>query len=293
MNFATLKGLTIPEGVVTQITDASGRVLWSAKPAFDLYEDRAVLSVAKITADTYAGETTYTGENFLAINVYPQRGGTVNVTFGGLTKTLVDDGTKESPNAKTIYFGTLYGVSDNVATPASGVLTIEGNFVAYAVGTYTYYNNSKSTTGYCGCITGISEFGEYVTTIPSYAFRDCTNLALTTLPSGITSIGSYAFHGCTNLALTTLPSGITSIATNTFYGCTGITSIIIPANVVTIGTWAFAKCTNMATATFEITVGWWLGAYDATEGTAIDVSDPAKNASNLKGTTMTDTWHRS
>ena len=30
MNFATLKGLTIPEGAVTQITDASGRVLWSA-----------------------------------------------------------------------------------------------------------------------------------------------------------------------------------------------------------------------------------------------------------------------
>ena len=31
MNFATLKGLTIPEGVVTQIADASGRVLWSGK----------------------------------------------------------------------------------------------------------------------------------------------------------------------------------------------------------------------------------------------------------------------
>lgn len=30
MNFATLQGLTIPEGVVTQITDASGTVLWSA-----------------------------------------------------------------------------------------------------------------------------------------------------------------------------------------------------------------------------------------------------------------------
>lgn len=30
MNFATLKGLTIPEGVVTQIADASGRVIWSA-----------------------------------------------------------------------------------------------------------------------------------------------------------------------------------------------------------------------------------------------------------------------
>ena len=33
MNFATLKGLTIPEGKVTQITDASGRALWSAAPS--------------------------------------------------------------------------------------------------------------------------------------------------------------------------------------------------------------------------------------------------------------------
>lgn len=30
MNFATLKGLTIPEGKVTKITDASGRVLWQS-----------------------------------------------------------------------------------------------------------------------------------------------------------------------------------------------------------------------------------------------------------------------
>lgn len=33
INFATLQGLTIPEGVVTQIADAAGRVLWiAAKP---------------------------------------------------------------------------------------------------------------------------------------------------------------------------------------------------------------------------------------------------------------------
>lgn len=30
IDFSTLQGLTIPEGVVTQIADASGRVLWSA-----------------------------------------------------------------------------------------------------------------------------------------------------------------------------------------------------------------------------------------------------------------------
>lgn len=31
IDFSTLQGLTIPEGNVTQIDDASGRVLWSAK----------------------------------------------------------------------------------------------------------------------------------------------------------------------------------------------------------------------------------------------------------------------
>jgi hypothetical protein len=31
IDFSTLQGLTIPEGVVSQITDASGVVLWSAK----------------------------------------------------------------------------------------------------------------------------------------------------------------------------------------------------------------------------------------------------------------------
>ena len=29
INFSTLQDLTIPEGVVTQIADASGRVLWA------------------------------------------------------------------------------------------------------------------------------------------------------------------------------------------------------------------------------------------------------------------------
>ena len=35
IDFSTLQGLTIPEGVVTQIADASGRVIWSAVPPFD------------------------------------------------------------------------------------------------------------------------------------------------------------------------------------------------------------------------------------------------------------------
>ena len=47
MDFSTLKGLTIPEGVVTQIADASGRVLWSAaatKAKVTLYFSTSVVS---------------------------------------------------------------------------------------------------------------------------------------------------------------------------------------------------------------------------------------------------------
>ena len=37
MNFATLKGLTIPEGVVTQIADTQGNVLWEKNTVKTLY----------------------------------------------------------------------------------------------------------------------------------------------------------------------------------------------------------------------------------------------------------------
>lgn len=245
INFSTLQGLTIPEGVVTQIADASGRVLWALKSG-----TKAVLQVAKQTKDTYAGETTYTGESFVAIDVYPKTNGTVKVTYGGLTKTITDTSGVENPNTQTVYFGTLYGVSDSVATPDSGELTIEGQFQAFGCGSY-YYMTSKlgQQMGICSCITEVSEWGD-VTTIPGSAFLNCTGLALTSLPSGITSIGTSAFMGCTSLALTSLPSGITFISYAAFSGCTSLTNITIPAGVTNIDMAAFFLSAGQRTIYF-------------------------------------------
>ena len=53
IDFSTLQGLTIPEGVVTEIKDAGGRVIWAVSGG------KVILQVKKITSDTYAGETTY------------------------------------------------------------------------------------------------------------------------------------------------------------------------------------------------------------------------------------------
>ena len=64
--------------------------------------------------------------------------------------------------------------------------------------------------------------------IRSYMFSDCSNLALTSLPSGITSIGINAFEKCTGLTSITFTGKPTSIANNAFNGCTNLTTINVP-----------------------------------------------------------------
>ena len=95
-----------------------------------------VLEVEKITSNTYANETTYEHEEFILLDIYPKPGGTVNVTYGGLTKTITDTSGAEEPNAQQVFFGTLNGISDSVATPSNGELIIEGACYAFSCGTY-------------------------------------------------------------------------------------------------------------------------------------------------------------
>lgn len=241
MNFATLQGLTIPEGVVTEIKDASGRVLWSLEKPIP-----AVLQVAKITSDTYAGSTTYTGESFILLDIYPKTSSsTVTITYGGLTKTLTFSGT----NAQQVFFGTFNGVSDSVTTPNNGTLTIDGGYSAFGVGSYS---SDSKTTKYCSCITNVNEWGQ-IKKIPNRAFSNCTSLTITQLPKGITSIGSYAFYYCEKINITEIPNGVTSIDTYAFYmdyksedmydneryPKSNMSKILLPATLKSIGAGAF------------------------------------------------------
>ncbi len=240
INFATLQGLTIPEGVVTQITDASGRVLWK------LANDKPIiLEVEKITSSTYAAETEYTDEQFILLDIYPKTNGTVSVTYGGLTKTITDTSGVENPNAQQVFFGTFNGVSDSVETPASGTLTIEGDHNGFATGQYIQKGKAMNSTLYCGCITAVSDWGG-INTIYNGAFRSCTKLAPVSLPDRITSIGNNAFSGCTSLALTSLPSGLTSIGDYAFYSCTSLAFTSLPSGLTSIGSSAFGICTKLA-----------------------------------------------
>ena len=207
MNFATLQGLTIPQGVVTQIADASGRVLWklaNKKPV--------VLEVAKSATTSYAGETEYADESVILLDIYPAKYGTVKVTYGGLTKIVTDTSGADEPNAQQVFFGTFQGVSDSVTTPESGTVTIEGNYRGYGRGAYT---NAKSFTSYCACITGIQEIGE-PSVIGPYTFRNLAGLTLTSLPDCLTYIGDYAFYKCYYIDVKTMPINLITIGNNAF-----------------------------------------------------------------------------
>lgn len=234
IDFSTLQGLTIPDGNVTQITDVSGRVIWAVSGG------KAILEVEKITSDTYAGETTYTGEQFILLDIYPKTNGTVNVTYGGLTKTITDTSGAAEPNAQQVFFGTFNGVADSVATPASGELVIEGAFYTFGCSKYKSQNKNYNNAT-CSCITTVNEWGK-ITSIPPSAFDRCAKLSLTSLPETVTQIGDHAFNGCTSLALTKLPSGITSIGAYAFYGCTSLALTSLPSGITSIEGYTFWNC---------------------------------------------------
>lgn len=239
IDFATLKGLTIPEGVVVKI-ESGGVVLWELQTG-----GTVVLEVAKITSNTYAGSTTYENEEFIALDIYPKSGGTVSLTYGGLTKTITDDGTSEEPNAQQVFFGTFNGVTDDVETPDSGKLTIRGDCYAFGCSTFSYSSKSNKI---CLCITNVSEFGE-IEMIPDNAFGSSTytpafNATDIEIPEGVVSIGNSAFANCTKLASVILPNSLTSIATYAFFKCP-LTTITIPKNVTSVHYYAFNRCKEL------------------------------------------------
>ena len=223
IDFSTLQGLTIPEGVVTQIADASGMVLWAVSGG------KVILEVEKVTTNTYANSTTYSNESFVGISVRPKPNGIVKFTYGGLTKTITDT----DANAN-VFFGTFNGVSDEVETPASGELTIEGDY--YAFGSFVF-NTDKSTIAYAFCVTAVRSFGN-ITDIPANAFGNAS---------------SYDFNPSVRLQQDiVIPSGVTSIGLNAFGG-TAITSIILPATLVELGGNVFVNCSALKSITFLAT----------------------------------------
>ena len=81
---------------------------------------------------------------------------------------------------------------------------------------------------------GVSAFGRTkltsitwpnsITTIDSYAFRECFKLTSITLPNSITTIGDWAFARCHSLTSIFLPDGC-SIGEDAFEDCPAVITV--------------------------------------------------------------------
>ena len=86
---------------------------------------------------------------------------------------------------------------------------------------------------------GSIRFDNYVTSIPSQAFKDCTTLESIYLPEGVTYIAPDAFVGCTNLKYIISPNS-TNYSMFIYNGelmaiAPGLTDVTIPKEVKSIG----------------------------------------------------------
>lgn len=238
IDFSTLQSLIIPEGVVTQIENENGMVLWTGGKSI-------VLGVEKIISNTYAGETDYVNEEFILLDIYPKTNGTVKITYGDLTKTITDTSGSEEPNAQQVFFGTFNGNIDEVTTPFSGKLTIKGDYYAFGLG---QFSQNKYVYYHCDCITKIHKWGT-VELIPASAFGGILNTMIglnfpkdIVIPSTIKSIGDYAFA---NSGLTTINSqGDFDIGLYAFSNRYNLTTVNFP-NITSIGDNAFHNCRKL------------------------------------------------
>ena len=149
------------------------------------------LEVEKVTSNTYANSTTYKNENFILFDVYPKTNGTVSITYGDVTKTITDTSGDVEPAAQQVFFGTFNGVSDTVSTPASGTLTIEGDYRGVGVGSYKAALFGVTKT--CSCVTAINDLGDSTIIV---SFSGCDALTSVTIPDSVISIKSGAFKNC-------------------------------------------------------------------------------------------------
>ena len=116
------------------------------------------------------------------------------------------------------------GICYNITSETNKTVKVTYNDYASEYRNDQFYHYHNNYTRYEGSIT-IPERVTYngttysVTSIGSYAFRNCSGLTSVTIGNSVTSIGNYAFLQCSGLTSVTIPNSVTSIGEDAFYGC--------------------------------------------------------------------------
>ena len=110
-----------------------------------------------------------------------------------------------------------------------GEVTIPSKLAGYPVtniGDSAFYNYRGGTNV---CPTKIIiPYG--ITTISTYAFRQCDSLNSISIPNSVKIIGDFAFEGCESLTSFTIPKSVTSIGDSSFNTGIGLVKINVDSN---------------------------------------------------------------
>ena len=151
--------------------------------------------------------------------------------------TVLDENAKICSTADGNWYGTLAGnvVSGDLILPSNpkdgGV-----EYTLTTIGSYAFKQ--------CRELTSIV-IPNSVTAIGDFAFSGCSSLASIEIPNSVNSLGFFVFEGCCSLTSIEIPDSVTLIENGTFSNCNGLTSIDIPNSVTAIGTLAFYNCSGL------------------------------------------------
>ncbi len=133
--------------------------------------------------------------------------------------------------------------------PTEGVMydpiTQDGfTFVSKGDGTCSV-NAADSTLKGKVTVPEVSPYGDRVTAIAAYGFKDCTAITTLILPDSVTSIETGAFRGCNGLLNIQMPKTLTYMGSYVFQECTRLESVIMSAGLTTLPRQTFETCTEL------------------------------------------------
>ena len=139
--------------------------------------------------------------------------------------------------------------------------------VTYNQKSYTVTDVASSTFQSSPALISV-DIPNSVTTLPAWAFFQCTAISEVLLGDGIVTVPQNCFRGCTALRSIIIPGSVETIDESAFQGCSSIAEITIPSNVTRIEDSAFVGCKALSHITFsdspnllKIGYGYYEGTY--------------------------------
>ena len=158
----------------------------------------------------------------------------------------------------------------------------------------------ESTFWYSGVIISL-DLPDSLTSLGKYAFARCANLKNIDFPAELESIPEGCFAS-TAIEILRLPEGLKTIGTamqNTgswedgaFAYCSSLKEVVIPEGVTTIGAFAFTDCSGVTSVSLPSTLTGlgYCSFSGCTALTDLNLTDPAQNAEEYRGTVDTSGW---